>query len=178
MVIAFLFFGVPILVCAWLISTRIKKYGWAGFKKKIRDSFFEFLRVSAWASLVIVYFSGFVTLASSTEMSPDLLALSLSTYIVAGIFLLYYCTGIKRRQTRSIRKIFSGDLAGIKSVFVEFLSDIGKLTAVLFAVAGWLLKLAFWLVLIGLGIWLLVALGPLWIIAIVLVFILLALVGR
>ena len=160
------------------VRSKVKKYGWRAIRKKIWGSFLLFLRTFFIALVFIAYFAGFFTILYFFESSAsDQLALGLFLflYFVFGSLFWYYTSGIKRRGTRRISKMITGDIMGIKNTYDTFIKDLGLFFESILKLAGWSVMAIVWLVLIGLGIWLVVALGPLWIIAIILCLILFAL---
>lgn len=99
-------------------------------------------------------------LLGANEQSMSLLA-----YVGAVVsFFIYRLWKLKRQRNTTVRMIFKD----WKDSFLNFVSGPTKI----------LFKIALLIGLICLGIWLIVALGPLWIIAIATVLILLVLMNR
>jgi hypothetical protein len=113
--------------------------------------------------IVIIVTGPFVLVAyllGASEQSMSLLA-----YVGAVVsFFVYRLWKLKRQRNTTVRLIFKG----WKDSFLNFVSGPTKL----------LFKVALLIGIICLGIWLIVALGPIWIIAIATVLILLVLMNR
>ena len=172
----------------WGISVKVrefsgfvKKNGWQPIRKKIRDFFVTILRVTIYSIIGIGYLSGFVLVPLYFDgmlENEDYTNVFIVTYLFLGLIIFYYVNGIKRKNTKNLIKMLSQDFTGFKNGIKEFIQGVGTLTKTLLILVGWLLAIAAGIGVIALGIWLIVALGPLWIIAIVLSLILLAIAGR
>ncbi len=119
---------------------------------------------------VIVYLSQILYL-------PDEAMVILVVTGIVGIFVTYRIIAAKITGNKTWQQAAGFELERIKTWCRKIIIDIFATTKALIRVATKLIKILLILGAVGLGIWLIIALGPLWIIAILLLLILLIL-GR
>ncbi len=162
-------------------SSFLKKNGWQPVRNKIRQFFINILRITIYTVVGLGYLSGLVFIPLQFEgiiENEEYINTFILGYLFLGLLVFYYVNGIKRRETKNIKSILSQDFTSFKNEVGEFIQGFGTLMKVLFVLGGWLLAILAGIAITALGIWLIIALGPLWIIAIVLILILLVLAGR
>jgi len=162
-------------------SSFVKKNGWHPVKKKIFDFFLMILHVIIYSIIGAGYLSGFVLIPLYFDWmleNEDYTNTFIVTYLFLGMIAFYYVNGIKRKNTKNLINILSQDFTGFKNGIKEFVQEVFILIKALLVLSGWLVAIFVGIGVIVLGIWLIVAIGPLWIIAIVLILILLAMAGR
>lgn len=163
-------------------SSFIKKNGWQPIRKKTHDFFIKILRITIYTLIGIGYLSIPVLIPLRFDWvleNEDYINVLIFSYLFLGLLALYYINGIKRRNTKNLITMFLQDFIDFKNGIKEFLHGFIQggwiLTKILLVLAGWLLAIAAGIGVIALCIWLIVALGPLWIITIILLLILLIL---
>jgi len=172
----------------WGVTVKVRKFfnfinknGWQPIRKKVRDFFIRILQVTIYTIVGMSYLSGlvFVPLYFDEMLENESYAnLFIFAYLILGLLVGYYVNGTKRQKTKNFIEILSQDFTGFKNWIKDFVQGIGTLIKALLVLAGWLLAIAAVIGLIALSIWLIVALGPLWIIVIILILIFLAIAGR
>lgn len=162
-------------------SNFIKKNGWQPIKKNVHDFFMTILRVIVYIIIGIGYLSGFIFIPIYFEVllqNENRTTSFILIYLFLGLVAFYYISGTRRKETKNIIVMLESDFDDFKNGIKEFVQGVGTLTKALLVLVGWLLAIVAVIGVIALGIWLIVALGPLWVIAIVLILILLAIVSR
>lgn len=185
---AYFFLLLIVIGGLWSIHNRERKlaryveiHGWKVVRKNVRDSLVRFAYLIAIYLAFTFYICGVVVIPlyfDSLTRNVDTVYLFVSIYFAVGLAIWYFVSGVKRRKTKNIKIILSQDFHYLVNVFENFLNELTDIFNGLLSITGWLLKVFMWVVLVGLCIWIIVALGPLWIIAIVLILILVALINR
>lgn len=162
-------------------SDFVKKNGWKQVGQNIVNFSVKILRIPFFVLIGILYLSGFLLVPlylDEVVQSDNYTNLFALVYFLVSLFAFYYANGTKRRETKNIVSMIRQDFAGFKDGLKEFIAGAETLTKMFLILLGWLLRIAIGILLIALTIWLILAIGPLWIIAIVAVLIFLVLIGR
>lgn len=155
-------------------SNFVKKSGWRPVRKKIQSFFVRIWWVVLFTLIGVGYFSGFALIISIFSENENYANTFILAYLFLGFFILYYVQGSQRRKTKNINTIFTRDILCLRDGFKDFIKGIWFLVEALLVLAGRLFVFVAVIGLIALGTWLLIAIGPLWIIAVVLILILIS----
>ncbi len=156
-----LFLGAIFAGALWGINIKRKEFsifvkdkGWAEVRLRIKNSLIKVFRFVGIILLILTYLVGIVGIPLYFEefFKDGNTDWFIVLYLLFGIFIYYYLTGIKRRGTKNIQLMVKEDSVEVKKSTLQILNELWTLIKSL-------VILAVFIGVIGLGGWGLFAVG-------------------